>query len=339
MNLKDRMKQDEKPTVQDPQNSISTIEKSKLLEEQSNQIRALMTQNGNLKDTLQQSEAERQRITSENSGLRKELQRKSAEIVRLNEKIVKLSESDKTLSVAEQKLNDLQRREKDLQRREKSLQILAGNVDKREKDLNEIQNSLDQKKENLDEEIDKAASKKAVALAEQRVKDAKKAQEKAENGEASSDHLCRVAGLITAVALSAVVVRSGPLLKDFSEFFGVIGMILASLFSLCPMAYRGVVGSISGAGGVFLGVVAFIVVLVIILVSICLVVAFSGFNLTKNYGKFLFLGVALVYIQGVIKDQYPDLNLIVLWILAYIGFQVVAYFVQDYINAKNDSYY
>ena len=216
---------------------------------------------------------------------------------------------------------------------------MAGNVDQREKDLNELQISLDQKKENLDDEIDKAAAKKAVDLSEQRVKEAKAAQEKAENGEASSDHMCRVAWLTTAVALSAVVVRSGPLLKDFALFFGVIGMILDALFSLCPMAYRGVVGSISGAGGVFLGVVAFIVVLVIILAVIGAVVAYSGFNLIKNYGKFLFLGVALVYLQGVIKEQYPDLNLILLWILAYIGFQVVAYFVQDYINVKNDSYY
>nr|WP_297936601.1 DUF6040 family protein [uncultured Lachnoclostridium sp.] len=243
------------------------------------------------------------------------------------------------MNVAEQKLNELQRQEKDLQSREKSLQILAGNVDQREKDLNEIQHSLDQKKENLDDEIDKAATKKAVTLAEQRVKVAKEAQEKAEGGEKSSDYLCRVAWLTTAVALSAVVVRSGPLLRDFAAFFSTIGIIIYSLFSLCQMAYRGVVGSISGAGGVLLGVLAFIVVLLIILVAICFVVACVGFNLSKNYGKFLFLGVSLVYLQGVIKDQYPNLNLILLWILAYIGFQVVAYFVQDYINVKNDSYY
>lgn len=338
MNLKDRMKQDEKPTVQDPQNSISTIEKSKLLEEQSNQIRALMTQNGNLKDTLQQSEAERQRITSENLGLRKELQRKSAEIVKLNERIGTLRESDKILNVAEQKLKELQQKEKELSDRECSLKTSAGIVDNQQKKLASQEQTIREKKNNIDAEIKKEAEKRATVLAADKVAMAEKKEKEAKEEKKNAEKNRNAAWMITAIALSAVIVRSEPLFGDLWISCKVIYKLCGIYFALAPAAYRWIAAAVAGWGGIALGVVGFLVVVAIGL-------AVSGFILFQivkfiffHSRSFLFIGVGLVYLQGVIKDVKPIWNLIVVWIVIYVVYEIAVFFINDYIKIKNDSY-
>lgn len=332
MNLRDRMKE-AKPSDQKTSISKDTMERSKLLlEEQSKQIKCLTEQNESLTSALQKSEAERQRLISESSGLKRELQRKSEEIVTLRE-------SDKNVKELEQKLNELHEKQQRLKEQEAAVTASVGNVERRAADVRKAEKLLENRKAKLQEEIESEAMVKARVMSKEKVDAAEKAQKEAEEVAESADAWCVKAWIVVIFALVAVAIRSAPLLTDIYTFFSAIGKGVYILFALCPMAYAGASSWISGKGGIVIGVLAFILVLAIVLGICGAVIVFTGKYLVKHFPPFLMMGVMLVYLQGVIKEQDSGINLAVLWVLAYIGFQVAAFIYQDYIKAREESYY
>lgn len=191
----------------------------------------------------------------------------------------------------------------------------------------------------MQEKIDYSAREKAKVMAQDKVDAAEAAKKTAEENAESLDKWCVRAWLITVFALVAVAVRSAPLLGDICTAFDVIGKGVYVLFSLCPMAYGGASVKVSGTWGIVLGVGAFVLVLAIVIVICGALIFFVGKYLIKHFPPFLLMGVILVYCQGVIKDQYPQINLALLWVLAYIGFQVAAFVYQEYIKAREEGYY
>ena len=195
-----------------------------------------------------------------------------------------------------------------------------------------------EKKKNIDAEIKKEAEKKATALAADKVAAAVKKEEKANEGKENAEKNRNTAWVVTAIALSAVIVRSEPLFGDLWISCKTICRLLGLYFAFAPAAYRWITAGIAGWGGIVLGVVGFLVVVAIGL-------AVSGFILFQivkfifsHSRPFLLVGVGLVYLQGFIKDVKPTWNLIVVWMVVYVVYEIVVFFINDYIKIKYDNF-
>lgn len=195
-----------------------------------------------------------------------------------------------------------------------------------------------EKKKNIDAEIKKEAEKKATALAADKVAAAVKKEEKANEGKENAEKNRNAAWMITAIALTAVIVRSEPLFGDLWISCKVVCKLCGIYFAFAPVVYRWIAAAVAGWCGIMLGVIGFLVVVAIGLV----VSGFILFQIAKfifsHLRLFLFIGVGLVYLQGFIKDVKPTWNLIAVWIVVYVVYEIAVFFINDYIKIKNDSF-
>jgi len=181
------------PAEEMPKNSTDTTEKSKQL--------------------LQEQQILIQRLSSQNSGLRKELQHKSDEIVRLNEQIAMMKESDLFVSRSEEIRSELQRKESELTERENSIEARNSNVKRRDTILRKSREDLNREREHLESEralFLERVNEAAESMAYRRIKE--------------NSYWMRVACLIALMCLSGLWFQVGALSVTI---FVVLTLILA----------------------------------------------------------------------------------------------------------------